>query len=177
MSLRSLGFNQRYGNCMSSSCNDEMSNEWKMGHHQHVKEKHHQHGRWQARIGRVARNKDLYLGTFKELAKWSPNDTKPTMVKNSSETLLVITNGACDEFPEMVWTGSQDQQQGAYNILNDSRALQDTSPRETALTLHDFDRGSNENGGDCADLRMITLNEKKSCNVNRDKYEDTMADE
>ncbi|KAK7381462.1 hypothetical protein VNO80_00005 [Phaseolus coccineus] len=26
---------------------------------------HHQHGRWQARIGRVAGNKDLYLGTFK----------------------------------------------------------------------------------------------------------------
>ncbi|TKY67421.1 AP2 ethylene-responsive transcription factor PLT2 [Spatholobus suberectus] len=25
---------------------------------------HHQHGRWQARIGRVAGNKDLYLGTF-----------------------------------------------------------------------------------------------------------------
>ncbi|KAB1214940.1 AP2-like ethylene-responsive transcription factor ANT [Morella rubra] len=27
-------------------------------------EEHHQHGRWQARIGRVAGNKDLYLGTF-----------------------------------------------------------------------------------------------------------------
>lgn len=26
--------------------------------------RHHQHGRWQARIGRVACNKDLYLGTF-----------------------------------------------------------------------------------------------------------------
>ncbi|XAR67583.1 hypothetical protein NMG60_11002394 [Bertholletia excelsa] len=26
--------------------------------------RHHQHGRWQARIGRVADNKDLYLGTF-----------------------------------------------------------------------------------------------------------------
>ncbi|KAK8697568.1 hypothetical protein V6N13_113709 [Hibiscus sabdariffa] len=25
---------------------------------------HHQHGRWQARVGRVAGNKDLYLGTF-----------------------------------------------------------------------------------------------------------------
>ncbi|KAL3039387.1 hypothetical protein AAZX31_01G182900 [Glycine max] len=27
-------------------------------------QRHHQHGRWQARIGRVAGNKDLYLGTF-----------------------------------------------------------------------------------------------------------------
>ncbi|KAL6660030.1 hypothetical protein ACP70R_002152 [Stipagrostis hirtigluma subsp. patula] len=27
-------------------------------------QQHHQHGRWQARIGRVAGNKDLYLGTF-----------------------------------------------------------------------------------------------------------------
>ncbi|XP_044982330.1 AP2-like ethylene-responsive transcription factor CRL5 isoform X2 [Hordeum vulgare subsp. vulgare] len=26
--------------------------------------RHHQHGKWQARIGRVAGNKDLYLGTF-----------------------------------------------------------------------------------------------------------------
>ncbi|KAH7427708.1 hypothetical protein KP509_10G056100 [Ceratopteris richardii] len=26
--------------------------------------RHHQHGRWQTRIGRVAGNKDLYLGTF-----------------------------------------------------------------------------------------------------------------
>uniref|UniRef100_F6GX10 AP2/ERF domain-containing protein n=1 Tax=Vitis vinifera TaxID=29760 RepID=F6GX10_VITVI len=26
--------------------------------------RHHQHGRWQARIGRVAGNKDLDLGTF-----------------------------------------------------------------------------------------------------------------
>ncbi|EFJ23833.1 hypothetical protein SELMODRAFT_17086, partial [Selaginella moellendorffii] len=26
--------------------------------------RHHQHGRWQARIGRVAGHKDLYLGTF-----------------------------------------------------------------------------------------------------------------
>lgn len=29
-------------------------------------DRHHQHGRWQARIGRVAGNKDLYLGTFSE---------------------------------------------------------------------------------------------------------------
>ncbi|CAL5399177.1 unnamed protein product [Camellia sinensis] len=29
--------------------------------------RHHQHGRWQARIGRVAGNKDLYLGTFMKL--------------------------------------------------------------------------------------------------------------
>jgi hypothetical protein len=28
--------------------------------------RHHQHGRWQARIGRVSGNKDLYLGTFGE---------------------------------------------------------------------------------------------------------------
>ncbi|KXG24410.1 hypothetical protein SORBI_3007G038300 [Sorghum bicolor] len=30
--------------------------------------RHHQHGRWQARIGRVAGNKDLYLGKFSKLA-------------------------------------------------------------------------------------------------------------
>uniref|UniRef100_A0A2N9EF82 AP2/ERF domain-containing protein n=1 Tax=Fagus sylvatica TaxID=28930 RepID=A0A2N9EF82_FAGSY len=31
--------------------------------------RHHQQGRWQARIGRVAGNKDLYLGTFEEAAE------------------------------------------------------------------------------------------------------------
>ncbi|KAK3013108.1 hypothetical protein RJ639_010109 [Escallonia herrerae] len=31
--------------------------------------RHHQHGRWQARIGRVAGNKDLYLGTQEEAAE------------------------------------------------------------------------------------------------------------
>ncbi|MQL80356.1 hypothetical protein Taro_012800, partial [Colocasia esculenta] len=33
---------------------------------------HHQHGRWQARIGRVAENKDLYLGTFTQLLHVRP---------------------------------------------------------------------------------------------------------
>ncbi|KAM0954522.1 putative transcription factor AP2-EREBP family [Dioscorea sansibarensis] len=33
--------------------------------------RHHQHGRWQARIGRVAGNKDLYLGTFGMLILYS----------------------------------------------------------------------------------------------------------
>ncbi|KAG5102591.1 hypothetical protein JHK84_047560 [Glycine max] len=32
--------------------------------HRPTTTQHHQHGRWQARIGRVAGNKDLYLGTF-----------------------------------------------------------------------------------------------------------------
>lgn len=36
----------KYGCCISIFC------------------RHHQQGRWQARIGRVAGNKDLYLGTF-----------------------------------------------------------------------------------------------------------------
>lgn len=33
--------------------------------------RHHQHGRWQARIGRVSGNKDLYLGTFGRFLKLS----------------------------------------------------------------------------------------------------------
>ncbi|XP_038971853.1 AP2-like ethylene-responsive transcription factor CRL5 [Phoenix dactylifera] len=31
--------------------------------------RHHQHGRWQARIGRVSGNKDLYLGTFSKFLR------------------------------------------------------------------------------------------------------------
>jgi AP2-like factor, ANT lineage len=103
-------------------------------------------------VSRICSSSSLIAG---ELAKRSPNDTGPTMVENSSEPILAITNGACDDFPEMVWTGNQDQPQDADNILNDSPTLQDTSPRETGLTLHDFDQGSGENGGDCAGWNRI----------------------
>ncbi|CAA3001454.1 AP2-like ethylene-responsive transcription factor ANT [Olea europaea subsp. europaea] len=37
--------------------------------------RHHQHGRWQARIGRVAGNKDLYLGTFSKFPVASSDRT------------------------------------------------------------------------------------------------------
>ncbi|GJU86604.1 AP2-like ethylene-responsive transcription factor AIL6 [Tanacetum coccineum] len=38
--------------------------------------RHHQQGRWQARIGRVAGNKDLYLGTF-EIFKFETPESMP----------------------------------------------------------------------------------------------------
>jgi hypothetical protein len=37
--------------------------------------RHHQHGRWQARIGRVSGNKDLYLGTFSMQTPFLPSYT------------------------------------------------------------------------------------------------------
>ncbi|KAK6147649.1 hypothetical protein DH2020_018561 [Rehmannia glutinosa] len=42
---------------------EEMKNMSRQEYVAHLR-RHHQHGRWQARIGRVAGNKDLYLGTF-----------------------------------------------------------------------------------------------------------------
>ncbi|PKA50418.1 AP2-like ethylene-responsive transcription factor ANT [Apostasia shenzhenica] len=42
---------------------EEMNNMTRQEYVAHLR-RHHQHGRWQARIGRVAGNKDLYLGTF-----------------------------------------------------------------------------------------------------------------
>ncbi|KAE8704843.1 AP2-like ethylene-responsive transcription factor PLT1 [Hibiscus syriacus] len=42
---------------------EEMKNMTRQEYVAHLR-RHHQHGRWQARIGRVAGNKDLYLGTF-----------------------------------------------------------------------------------------------------------------
>ncbi|KAL6012888.1 hypothetical protein ACLOJK_003377 [Asimina triloba] len=52
--------------------------------------RHHQHGRWQARIGRVAGNKDLYLGTF-------------------------ISGSGSDE-NEWISTGTQEEAAEAYDI-------------------------------------------------------------
>ncbi|RRT70051.1 hypothetical protein B296_00035921 [Ensete ventricosum] len=42
---------------------EEMKNMSRQEYVAHLR-RHHQHGRWQARIGRVSGNKDLYLGTF-----------------------------------------------------------------------------------------------------------------
>ncbi|KAG8098339.1 hypothetical protein GUJ93_ZPchr0013g36713 [Zizania palustris] len=42
---------------------EEMKNMTRQEYVAHLR-RHHQHGRWQARIGRVSGNKDLYLGTF-----------------------------------------------------------------------------------------------------------------
>lgn len=48
--------------------------------------RHHQHGRWQARIGRVAGNKDLYLGTFSEFS-WILTRV------SSMKYLIILLNG------------------------------------------------------------------------------------
>ncbi|KAL0452251.1 UNVERIFIED_CONTAM: AP2-like ethylene-responsive transcription factor BBM2 [Sesamum latifolium] len=48
----------------SRSIDLSRSYKFHVSHKYCVINRHHQHGRWQARIGRVAGNKDLYLGTF-----------------------------------------------------------------------------------------------------------------
>lgn len=48
--------------------------------------RHHQHGRWQARIGRVAGNKDLYLGTFSEYTPYEFHIICTWMRKHGSLT-------------------------------------------------------------------------------------------
>ncbi|KAB2061576.1 hypothetical protein ES319_A10G094700v1 [Gossypium barbadense] len=46
--------------------------------------RHHQQGRWQARIGRVAGNKDLYLGTFGEIALLKRRQQRHMILQPSS---------------------------------------------------------------------------------------------
>lgn len=45
--------------------------------------RHHQQGRWQARIGRVAGNKDLYLGTFSKPHKLSHQSKSAFLAKRT----------------------------------------------------------------------------------------------
>ena len=59
--------------------------------------RHHQHGRWQARIGRVAGNKDLYLGTFSKTQIFKPPHAHKTPncnigIKTNNEIAKLITN-------------------------------------------------------------------------------------
>ncbi|MBA0760983.1 hypothetical protein Gotri_023692, partial [Gossypium trilobum] len=58
--------------------------------------RHHQQGRWQARIGRVAGNKDLYLGTFGKAANACDDDPMPyskrLKISLESEQKPVVVN-------------------------------------------------------------------------------------
>ncbi|KAL6523375.1 hypothetical protein OROGR_016978 [Orobanche gracilis] len=47
--------------------------------------RHHQHGRWQARIGRVAGNKDLYLGTFRDLYSYIKDPIRINLIRMLGE--------------------------------------------------------------------------------------------
>ena len=67
--------------------------------------RHHQHGRWQARIGRVAGNKDLYLGTFSE---YIYNSISP-----SSKMTKTFVMDCCSFF---FFAGTQEEAAEAYDI-------------------------------------------------------------
>ncbi|CAK9179885.1 unnamed protein product [Ilex paraguariensis] len=66
---------------------------------------HHQHGRWQARIGRVAGNKDLYLGTFSKVCSTFGNFGNPQLLSSIAFT----TNHSNDP-------GTQEEAAEAYDI-------------------------------------------------------------
>ena len=61
--------------------------------------RHHQHGRWQARIGRVSGNKDLYLGTFSTCSSLVVTLLHIPMLPNRYRVLIMIGNGACFSLP------------------------------------------------------------------------------
>ncbi|KAH0461111.1 hypothetical protein IEQ34_008686 [Dendrobium chrysotoxum] len=60
--------------------------------------RHHQHGRWQARIGRVAGNKDLYLGTFSKSSTTPRNCYTVVYVQGSSIYSLGTQEDAAEAY-------------------------------------------------------------------------------
>nr|XP_007139701.1 hypothetical protein PHAVU_008G052000g [Phaseolus vulgaris]ESW11695.1 hypothetical protein PHAVU_008G052000g [Phaseolus vulgaris] len=121
--------------------------------------RHHQHGRWQARIGRVAGNKDLYLGTFstqeeaaeaydvaaikfRGLSAVTNFDMSRYDVKSILESTTLPIGGAAKRLKDMehvelnVEARRTDQEDHSSNILNNSHLTQGISNNYAGGTTH-----------------------------------------
>ena len=82
-------------------------------------------------VTRICSSSTLIAG---ELAKRSPRETGPTIVENCGESVLATTNGeTCNDFVDMVWAGSQ----GQDNTESESPGPDNTGPSDlTEGTCH-----------------------------------------
>ncbi|CAI9768639.1 unnamed protein product [Fraxinus pennsylvanica] len=96
--------------------------------------RHHQHGRWQARIGRVAGNKDLYLGTFStEEEAAEAYDIAAIKFRG----LNAVTNFEMNRYDvkSILESNSLPIGGGAAKRLKEAQAIESSRKREEMITL------------------------------------------
>ncbi|RLN34574.1 hypothetical protein C2845_PM03G18920 [Panicum miliaceum] len=80
--------------------------------------RHHQHGRWQARIGRVSGNKDLYLGTFNDAVcrEWEHAELR-AVGQQLDPWRRMESMSSCRARQRLSWPeGTQEEAAEAYDI-------------------------------------------------------------
>ncbi|XP_022867513.1 AP2-like ethylene-responsive transcription factor PLT2 [Olea europaea var. sylvestris] len=108
--------------------------------------RHHQHGRWQARIGRVAGNKDLYLGTFStEEEAAEAYDIAAIKFRG----LNAVTNFEMNRYDvkSILESNSLPIGGGAAKRLKEAQAIESSRKREEMITLgSNIQYGSSSSG-------------------------------
>ncbi|KAK2391854.1 AP2 ethylene-responsive transcription factor ANT [Trifolium repens] len=115
--------------------------------------RHHQHGRWQARIGRVAGNKDLYLGTFSTQEEAAEAyDVAAIKFRGSN----AVTNFDISKYDVERIMASNTLLSGEH-----ARRIKDNVPRTDIIEYNNDTNISNQNNGEASQVRNNNENDSK----------------